>query len=50
VGATNYRAVGEARDERFALGAVFLDQLTLCSHHEHDLDLGVDPDPFLNSA
>ena len=44
------RAVGEVGDERFALEAVFVDQLTLCCRHEHDLDLRVGLDPFLKAA
>src|SRR5215217_128681 len=44
------RALGEAGDERFALGAVFVDQLPLCCRHAHDLDLRVGLDPFFKAA
>jgi hypothetical protein len=42
--------IPRAGDERFALGAVFVDQLTLCCRHDHDLDLRVGLDPFLKAA
>ena len=35
---------------RFALGAVFVYQLTLWYRHEHDLDLRVGLEPFLKAA
>lgn len=41
------RVLGEAGDERFALGAVIVAQLTRCRRHEHDRDLQVGLDPFL---
>ena len=44
------RALGEAGDERFALGAVFVYQLPLCCRHEHDLDRRVGLDPVLTAA
>ena len=41
---------GLVASQRFALGAVFVYQLTLCCRHEHDLDLRVGLDPFLKAA
>ncbi len=41
---------GLVASQRFALGAVFVYQLTLCCRHEHDLELRVGLDPFLKAA
>jgi hypothetical protein len=41
---------GETNTARFALGAVFVYQLTLCYRHEHGLDLRVGLKPFLKAA
>jgi hypothetical protein len=41
---------GLVTSQQFALGAVFVYQLTLCCRHEHDLDLRVGLDPFLKAA
>jgi hypothetical protein len=41
---------GETNTARFALGAVFVYQLTLLYRHEHDLDLRVGLKPFLKAA
>jgi hypothetical protein len=41
---------GLTNTRRFALGAVFVYQLTLWYRHEHDLDLRVGLDPFLKAA
>ena len=41
---------GATNTQRFALGAVFVYQLTLWHRHEHGLDLRVGLDPFLKAA
>jgi Transposase DDE domain len=41
---------GLTNTRRFALGAVFVYQLTLWYRHEHDLDLRVGLEPFLKAA
>ncbi|MCA1598350.1 MAG: transposase [Chloroflexi bacterium] len=41
---------GVTNTRRFALGAVFVYQLTLWYRHEHDLDLRVGLEPFLKAA
>ena len=41
---------GLANTQRFALGAVFVYQLTLWHRHEHGLALRVGLDPFLKAA
>ena len=41
---------GLVNTQRFALGAVFVYQLTLWYRHEHGLDLRVGLDPFLKAA
>jgi hypothetical protein len=41
---------GWVNARRFALGAVFVLQLTLWYRHEHDLDLCLGLKPFLKAA
>jgi hypothetical protein len=41
---------GAVNTRRFALGAVFVYQLTLWHRHDHGLDLRVGLDPFLKAA